>query len=1157
MKKRGVSRCAALLLVLLMMMSTAAMLPSQDATAQTHKIWGFVKTTNPVSPLEGALVSLADVHGLDPSQQTGPDGAYEFTVGPGFYEIEVSMDGYFSQMYGPFRFDGDNNMRIPDFYLEQTPPKDWEFSGTVLSSVTAQVTRELVDFNTESMPKENVTSTFNVSDNTVDLSNPRIVYSSYTGWWSHPLNGTDNTMVEGTDCSIDLWTGVVTIANVWIISELTIGTNGSNGWIDFIYDHSDNTSYLGNGYITALYQAYKNDTPWAPAGNYVLDVESGLVDVQGNFIFGKDILEFDYEYHTPIQGASLTLYNVTKDHVVGIATSDNFGRFSIQTWAGAFELQTEADGYQTKVTSIQISGDQDMWIIMTPAIVINGWVTDDTTSSPVNNVRAYMFCTDSVPESMKLLEADVSGSYFEFDAFPGNFRLIVDADGYQAQYSNITVLGDEVHDFSLMLSDEETVDTSIGFVSDDWNNITIYKNLTLNNDSHLPSLRSNPLGSLELEIDLTVGDGDGSLTPTEWSDFETWLEDRGPQFLTTFGLFTTEGQDYMLELQGMVSRYNVTETHDAENVWIATKAWYNTTGITLDEDTYNLELKAAYDKTIIIEGEDRILTNYTYQIALPFGYELIWNSSMNTDVIGFTDIFIDPKKGVGTGTVILTVGKSEIGIAIAEVTGPLEGESDLYVYIMPESTPEDYVAIVPAETEIQFSAAASTDPNGPNGQISEHASFTWLFGDGDTGYGIAPVHNYSDDGTSSANYTVNLTIEEPGGEFTYSEINVRVDARKPVAMVWFDENDFEDENSQMHVDEDIDFDFGANLSYDEMWDGEEGNITRYEWDFDSDGIPDAFTEMIKTGFFEEPGEYTLNLTVWDWVGHKSDNFTQTIYVDDVTPPDAMYTIMNSTGVETNFPLEKETIYFNASDSSDNFSSKENLTYEWEIDGNGKNGENVSHVFDEPGEVYVNLTVIDEAGNEGYHNLSVIVADDPRLHSHISCRNSLVFDPEDPEVGQTVKMRVEVANTDQGMDATNVTVAFWIVEEEDKKIDGTVKYFNGTGSPITTIVIPAGGNITAEISWKPGSHGDYTIMANCTADNELSTGSGDNTIQGDISVQEAQWVTTAIIAVFVVLIFVIAIILLFRRKFAGRFPKLSREKKDKKQKKEKKKKKVKK
>ncbi len=1143
MKKRGVSRIAALLVVLLMMMSTAVMLPSQDATAQTYEIWGIVKADG--LPVENAVVSLTDVHGLDPTDLTDGAGRYSFVAEAGYYEIEVSKDGYFSQKYGPFRFDGTDDMKVADFNLESTPDLDWKIWGTVLSSLTSQVTDELVDFPTQTMPEEDVTGTF--SGNTVDLSNPPIVSGSYTGWWDHLANGTDNVLVEGigNDYTIDLWTGIVTIENGWIASELA---NGS-GYINFTYDHADNTSSLDNGYIST-YQAFKSSAPWAQLFNYSLDVDTGDLEIiSGNFTFGLDTLEFNYEYHpTVIDDAIVRIYNTTRNHTVYEDTSLSFGEFLLSSWAGAFELQAWAEGYQPYVKNIQITGEQSMWILMDPAIVINGWVTNATGTTSVIDPRAYMLCLDLVPDSIKLLEADVvpGSSYYEFDAYPGTFRLYVDADGYQGQYSVIEVTSNAVHDFALELSDEELVETSIGYVGNDWNEITVYKNLTLNNDSHIPSLGTANFGNLALEIDWTLGNRDGNLTASEWNAFDLWLEERGPQYLMTGGFFTTEQEEYTLDMSG----YAVTVNNDNKNVWIETVATYSTSGIELNLDSYDLTLKAAYDESILIKGKDRILTNYTYWVHAPYSYELIWNSSMNTDVIGFTDIFVDPKKGTGTGTVVLTLGKSDIGIAIAEVVGPMEGENDLFIYVLPESTPDDYTAIVPAETEIQFSAASSEDPNGPDGKISPYANFTWKFGDGDLGWGISPVHNYSDPGTGSGDYTVNLTIVEGGGNVTQRDINVKVDARVPHALVWFDSDDYEVENGQLHIDEDIEFSLGANLSTDLMWDDEDGNITLYEWDFDSDGIADEFTEMVDTDFFTEPGEYVLNLTVWDWVGHKSDNYSKTIYVGDVTPPTIAVQILDSNYVVSNSPMEQSIVYFNASDTTDNFSTLENITFEWEIDETTKTGVNVTHTFAIFGDYIVDLKAVDEAQNEASYNVTLSILPNRSLHSHISIpRDTLLFDPEKPEVDQRVKILVNISNSDEGVDATNLTVRFWIVGEEYKEIKGTVKLYDKNGTLVGN-TLPVNTTYTAEISWKPGDHGDYDIFANATVDNEFPNTEHDNSIQESINVKESTFITTLIIIILVVLIFLIAIILLLRRRFGGRFPKLRREKKPEKEKKKK-------
>ncbi len=1149
MKKRGVSRCAALLVVLLMMMSTAVMLPSQDATAQTRKVWGFVKNVNCILPVEGAVVSLTDVHGLDPSVITEGNGYYEFLTGPGFYEVDVSKDGFFSQTKGPFRFDADMNMRVADFCLEPTPDLDYQITGTVLSSVTSQVTLELVEFDTETMPEENTKG--KLSGNTVELLNPPIVHGSYTGWWDHPLNGTDNVLVEGAgnDFTIDLWTGIVTIENPWILSELP----KNNVYLNFTYDHADNSTTLDHGYIST-YQAFKNSTSWAP-GNYDLDVDTGELEItQGVFIFGLDTLELTYEYHpTIIDGALVKIYDVTKDHTVDEDHSLSTGAFALSTWAGTFELQAWADGYQPYLNNMVVTGDQSLWILMDPGIQINGFVTDASGTIALDNVRAYMLCLDPVPESIKLLEAEISGfSYYKISAYPGTFRLYVDADGYQAQYKVIDVATDAVHDFALELSEEELVETSIGYVADDWNEIAVYKNLTLNNDSHIPSLGTGDFGNLALEIDWTLGNKDGNLTDPEWNAFETWLEDRGPQFLKTGGFFTTEDEEYTLDPTG----YDVTLNNDNVNVWIETVATYSTSDIEANLDSYDLTLNAAYDNSILIEGEDKILTNYTYWVHSPYGYELIWNSSVNTDVIGFTEILVDPKKGVGSGNVILRLGKSDVGVAYAKIISPQECPlveyKELCISVINDD-PEDYLAVVPANMDINFSAEDSIDPNSElqDNKISPYANFTWDFGDGSPdGYGIVATHNYSDPGSGPGNYTVTLTIVEPGGNVTTRQINVSVDAKAPKALVWFDENDKKLVDSQFHINEDIEFNIGANLSSDETWTGTEGEIRFWEWDLNSDGDIQHYTEMVDTSFYTEPGEYYLNLTVWDWVGHKSTNYSKKITVDDITPPIANMKSMDSNFIETDFPFEQAPVYFNASETTDNFSTLENITFDWEIDGTTPSGMNVTYTFPEPGEYPISLKATDEAGNPGWFNKTLNVAPNRTLHSHISIpRDTLEFEPEKPEVGQSVKIRVNITNSDEGMDAANLTVRFWIRGETgDKEIKGTVKlYENGS---LISGDLPVNTTFTAEISWNPGSHGDYTILVNCTVDNEFPNSEGDNEIQGTLTVKEAGYVTPLIIGILVLLIFIIAIILLLRRRFGGRFPKLRKEKKPEKEKKKK-------
>lgn len=1147
MNRRGVSRHAALLVVLLMMMSIAAMLPSQIVTAQDNVIFGYVLNEMGLIGVDEAEVTLTYVHGLPTARRTDSGGLYMIEANPGFYEIEVTKTGYFPNRTGPFRFDGDSSLRIDDFWLEKIPDKDSKLTGTVLSSATSQVNNETVEFETQSIT-ENVTPRFSSTNNTTWLSKHPVVYDSYSTAWTNASEPIEVGLTYGTDYALDLWSGKITILNPIIATNLST----TEGTLNFTYEYATTIANLNHTYVVAGYDVMKNSTSWPEDGNYNLDADEGRIEILSNFTFGSDTLSVTYQYHpTVIEGATLTLYNVTRDYVVGLADSDISGGFSLDSWSGAFELQVSADEYQPNVSQSQISGDQRIRVLMDLAIWIVGRVYGP--SLPVDNVRAHMFCLDdSVPKSKRLLTA-VGESTFRFYAYPGNFSLLVDSDGYQASNTIIEVLPGSNQSLEIYLdpSEEETYETNIEFVDGDWNEIIVNTTITLNKDGHLPMLGTDPMGSIFLEIDTAIGNSSGTLEDPEFDDFKYWLWERGPEFLKTSNLFLTEDMEYTLEMtKNQDSTYFVNVSKDADHLWIETTAWYNTSGIELNQTDYELTLKASYDSAITIGLEDRILTNYTYRIMLPQDYELISNSSVNMDVMGFSDIFVDPKKGAGRGTATLTVSKSLEGVAWAIITCPLYEEDKLYFHEVDPNL-DNYTVIVPAEVEICFSAEMSEDPNGPGGKISQYANFTWDFGDLATGWGITPTHNYSDPGTAQAKYVATVDIDEPGGNQTSASINVSVDARTPVADVWFDPEVYADQ----HIEEDVTLHMSANLSTDEMYEGEPGNILRWYWDFDSDGEWDAFTEEVETDFFTDPGEYTLNLTVEDWVGHKSENFTMELTVDDVTGPEATFFILNETYASIESPYEQRNTYFNATDTTDNFSTLENLTFEWLVEGENKTGINITHIFDESGYYDVNLTVTDEAGNNATHNISLYVKIDPAIHSNLEIElGSLKFSPESPEVGTSVRVNVTISNLEVGVAAEGVQVIFYTVgaDEERQEIGGTVRLYNEQGNEILNYTIQPGGKIEAVLMWTPGRHGAYTVGANCSANNEPSVHvDSRNEIEEEVTVREAGWVTPLIIGVLVMLIFIIAIVLLLRRRFAGRMPTLKRKKPEKKEVKKKK------
>ena len=88
---------------------------------------------------------------------------------------------------------------------------------------------------------------------------------------------------------------------------------------------------------------------------------------------------------------------------------------------------------------------------------------------------------------------------------------------------------------------------------------------------------------------------------------------------------------------------------------------------------------------------------------------------------------------------------------------------------------------VRAGDEITFNAAGSSDPDG------DALTFTWNFGDGNTGSGLTTTHSYVQDGE----YTVRLTVSDGSLETTTKKTLNIIDpsAREPKAKISDDKAD--------------------------------------------------------------------------------------------------------------------------------------------------------------------------------------------------------------------------------------------------------------------------------------------------------------------------------------------------------------------------------
>ncbi|UCE36582.1 MAG: PKD domain-containing protein [Thermoplasmata archaeon] len=150
------------------------------------------------------------------------------------------------------------------------------------------------------------------------------------------------------------------------------------------------------------------------------------------------------------------------------------------------------------------------------------------------------------------------------------------------------------------------------------------------------------------------------------------------------------------------------------------------------------------------------------------------------------------------------------------------------------------------------------------------------------------------------------------------------------------------------IGEDTVYTFDATASNDNS------EIILFEWDF-GDGNSLSGTEQTPTNIYYVPGIYTVTLVVTD-TGGNTDYDSITITVLDVTYPVAVVSLPE-------YAEEKAPCTLDGSSSYDNVDI---VSYKWVLgDGTQYYGlyDTISHIFQEPGNYTVNLTVKDSYGYE--------------------------------------------------------------------------------------------------------------------------------------------------------------------------------------------------
>ncbi len=1165
MKSWGLGKGGALLGVLLVLMSALVVLP-QGAHAQGKKVWGIVAecaTSNPV----GATVTLVDVHAQSPDTSqlaSGGTGFFSFTdPPPSYYKLRASPSGFthFTAESPIFRFDGMTNVR-QDICVDRMPTRDRWLNLTVVDAQPAAVPSETVGFQEFARGPENATQPgkvrFNTNSGILSLDTRPLEWGSETLAWVDDVNPLGRTLSYSSDYTYDsplAFLGQIQIVSptVWGKLNNTIAGSSPRGYLETTYTNVSKSSSLAHGQILTV--TFSKDGVPMPDPSPTLEFvpETGAIRIVGNWTFGPsptgNTLTASYTWRGAIGGAKVSILDAARREAISNPlTTNSAGKVFARVWnGGTFDVKVEADTYQTVVNTYTVNVDTSVTIALSKAWVVRVLAVDDDIDPIVASEGLTGVLINTAPSNpeLRILPGSVQDNQVSFFAANGAYRMIVDANGKIAQNQAVTVSGmNQTIVVVLNDSPEELFRTTVVFNNNDWNDITVSRDMTLLQDSAFPGIPNANLRNVRWQLDLEFGTlYNGDLDAGEEPIVNAYLGSAGPFYTVTNTFFSVNGKTY----KSNFATYTASLTDGpGTNLTVTSSVRYTLTDpskpIDLNKPKYFVNVTTIADKNVTV------YQNNSYLIRLPRTYEMTSRSTTGNVVTkDFVNVTVDPKVDtvVPNPRVNMIVERSLTGVARAEVEGPAGKVS------VREGDQSKYLAWVANNTKIVFSANKTTDRLN-QAVNAKDANFTWLFSNGtlpnDDGWGIWTSFNY----TINANqYTVNLTVRQVGGNVTWRDIKVAVDNLDPTANIMTNKTGWTRNPPPYTINEDQAIRFFGNASTDNLYGTTAGEVAEWSWDFDSDGTVDGTGSIINWNY-SKPGDFTATLFVKDFVGHRSANRTMDFIVRDVTPPVIDFVILDPSNEfrEVTGLTEGHSYIFNASKTTDNSLEHPwdnvNLTYKWQWgDGNEEGpftGDNSSLNRSHPYARFsstgykLNITATDAAGKNATLTRTIIVQANVTAHPDISVvPNTLKISPtpssSNPQEGVKVTFTVNITNAKDRENATDLKVQFAIVEKgKDKNQTVTVTYIkNGTRE--TDPTLPANWTLTVEIVWTaPSPPGNYSLKIKVWDNDEPTTWvTSANEQSSSLVVREAGWKFWAIVGAFLFIVFGLPIIYYLVRK----------------------------
>jgi len=829
---------------------------------------------------------------------------------------------------------------------------------------------------------------------------------------------------------------------------------------------------------------------------------------------------------SPLYWAKVGFYSPTAKEFVTYGLTDPTGFVSLRMFntsvMGDFELVIIKPSFVTYIEPVLVNANNVTTISLGASYQVSGFAIYSN-GRPAIDAVSYLVNTNPATHPLKRVLKSY-GSFVTFDAVNGNYNLVVDAPGANAYMQAVTVAGSSVALTipNLPPQTQRTELVSIAFGAD-YGSFSLNVNTTWAYDNAYPGLMYNDMGSLRMQVDIALGDGNGVLSVGEVSAFYAKVNNYGTQYVSSNGLvlvndtvfvsaLTTTGFSMDLAAGSVASTDGVNYTYSCQ--------YTAHTAIDVGAPKYVANLTAKYDTDLV---------NYSYAIAPDTDYELTHNSSTTrVNTTGYLSVLVDPSKVTGGGQEVVELWL-ELSVRPIAKAGFVTGQPYAYAVYEDLNVTRYYVSV---GNETNLTVSGSSDPNG------NPLTYTWNFGDGSGTVNTTNTtwpHTYA---AASAARTVNLTVTDMAGLVNWSEVVVYCDNQKPRPDISVRNVTVNTTDNSIAIDQRQVVWFNGTLSADDAFAAGDGLglIHHYEVEYGDGNVSSwvlwSANEKNVSHSYERSGPYTLVLNVTDVVGHWA-NTTMTIRVNDTSAPLVSFTAKNETWGST--LVESTLVHFDANDTTDNVDVRDNLYFSWDFgDGNWTNGTgaagawNVTHNYTKVGSYIVRLNVTDKSDNYQAQAKNVQIVSGPRPNMRI---DTVYFDPEVFTEGKSGWIYVNMTNTGSA-NATQITLTFYYeTASGTEKVIGTSTDITLNGTAVT--LVQPGQQVQAKFSWSPGAKGTYTIKVNVTSSEQLQEHqylmSGDKALK----VNEAGWKKVALWGGVAAVIILVPLLLYLRGRWSKR------------------------